>query len=49
MKKALANIKNNYQLYIAALTVAAISACFIYGQTQKAQAQNARIAIEKTR
>lgn len=49
MKKALANIKNNYQLYIAALTIATISACFIYGQCQKAQAAQVRQAIEKTK
>jgi len=49
MKKVLVNVKNNYQLYIAALTIAAITACFAYGQIQKAQAQNARMAIEKTR
>lgn len=49
MKKALVNIKQNYQLYIAALTIAAISACFIYGQCQKVQAAQVRQAIEKVK
>lgn len=49
MKKVLVNVKNNYQLYIAALTIAAITACFAYGQCQKAQAAQVRQAIEKTR
>lgn len=50
MKKVLVNVKQNYQLYIAALTIVAITACFVVGQLQqKAQAAQAKAAIEKCR
>ncbi len=49
MKKLLAVTKNNYQLIISAVTIAAILTCFAYGQIQKANAQQVKSAIEKTK
>lgn len=47
MKRVLVTVKNNYQIIMAALTIAAVASCFAAGQIQKAQAQ--KVAIEKTR
>lgn len=49
MKKVLLAAKNNYQIVITVLTLAAILSCYGYGKYQKAQAQRVDSAIEKTR